>query len=120
MNTYKVHQDLVGLSYHEIVDHLKIEEDGGDCCGYADWEVTDLPSDVGPDSLILKDCVQIDYPTQGYGTGARSVLNFIFTCKGKGEAILGYDLTAGSGSGWSYGAYVKLSLGDKELLEVSW
>ena len=116
METTRVHQDLIGKSYEEIKQALVIVEDGGGCCGWSDYDVTTIPEGVDVTKLVLKDCVQIDYDEE-YSN--RVVLNFVFS-DGKGELVLGYDLSAGSGSGWSYGAYVTLSLGERELATASW
>lgn len=117
MNTEKVNQHLIGKSYREIVDNIEIVEDGVDCCGWAGCEITHMPEGVDLDSLVLKDCVQIDYAEDDF---SRTVLNFVFADGNEGEVILGYELSAGSGSGWSYGAYVSLKLGDEELASASW
>lgn len=118
METNRVNQHLVGSKYEDILPKLSIFEDQGDCCGYASCEEQfTLPLDTDIAKLVLKDCVQIDY-NEDYD-GSRSVVNFVFT-DGEGEWILGYKLSAGSGSGWGYGAYVQLKLGDEVLAEESW
>lgn len=117
MLTTKVHQDLIGKTYKEIVEAIKIDEDNGGCCGYAECdEVSIIPDDVNKESLTLKDCVEIEYDDRYED---RKVLNFVFT-DGHGDLILGYELRAGSGSGWNYGAYVALRLEDKDICEASW
>ena len=118
METTRVHQDLIGKSYSDIVSKLKIDEDHGDCCGYASCETTDnvIPEGVDTENLVLIDCVHIQYKSE---YDSRSVLNFVFT-DGIGDLILGYELSAGSGSGWGYGAYVTLSYEDRELASASW
>lgn len=117
MKTIKVHQDLIGNSYDEIKEALHIVDDQGDCCGYASCDTTSvIPEGVDVSKLFLKDCVSISYDDE---YSDRVVLNFVFT-DGDGELILGYDLSAGSGSGWSYGSYVKLYLGERELASASW
>ena len=114
-----VNEHLVGLSYRDIVDHLTFDEDHGGCCGHASCEeVNHIPKHVDKDRLVLKSCISLEYET-GYGE-SRSVLNFIFSDGDGGELILGYELTAGSGSGWSYGAYVKISHKGVVLAEERW
>lgn len=118
METTRINQHLIGMSYKDIVPKLEIFEDSGDCCGYASCEqVGVIPDHVDIEKLVCKDCVKIEYD-ESY-CGNRSVVNFVFT-DGEGELILGYELSAGSGSGWSYGAYVQLKLGDEVLAEESW
>lgn len=119
MDAVKVNQHLIGKSYKDIVDHLEIVEEQGDCCGYAGANVcTALPADLDTSTLVLKDCVQISYEEE-YAS-ARTVLNFIFSTPNGDEVVYGYELSAGSGSGWSYGAYVKLMLQGEVLAEESW
>jgi hypothetical protein len=121
MNTTEVHQDLIGKPYADIIERLVIESDGGDCCGWADCEQTGvIPEGVDTSTLTLKGCVEITYD-EDYGREIdRRVLNFIFTTPNGSEVLLGYELSAGSGSGWSYGAWVTIKLDDKVLAEASW
>ena len=97
MKTTLVNEDLNGLTYAQIVKHLNIKEDNGDCCGFASV------SQFGeiPDNATLMFCTLTEYDTDS----ALSVFNFVFQTDSGECLILGYRLTAGSGSGWSYGAY---------------
>lgn len=122
MKTEQVNQHLVGMSYNDIVPKLSVVEDQGDCCGYSSCEQKEvIPSHVDVNNLVLKDCVRISYEDEedNYASGSRSVLNFVFT-DGNGDLILGYELSAGSGSGWEYGAWVELRLEDTALASESW
>jgi hypothetical protein len=117
MESTLVNQHLIGKSYSEIVDHLQFDEDCGGCCGYASIEeISEIPKGIDKNKLTLKNCVEISY---GGEYNERVVLNFIFT-DGEGELILGYELTASSGSGWSYGAYAKIMHENQLLAGVSW
>lgn len=117
MEATLVNQHLIGKSYSEIVDHLEFDEDCGDCCGYASIdEIAGVPSGIDTSKLILKNCVEICYDEPDEN---RVVLNFVFT-NGIEEIILGYELTAGSGSGWSYGAYAMIVHENQKLAEVNW
>lgn len=117
MKTTEVHKDLVGLTYNEIVTNLNILSDDGDCCGYARYDQTNIPDGVDTDDLTLKACVKIEYDDVDED---RKVLNFIFKTSNDSEVLLGYDLQAGSGSGWEYGAWIKITLKDKELISCDW
>ena len=118
METTKVMQHLIGKSYREIVDNLNIEDYPGDCCGYAEWDVTDeIAQKLNSDSAVLKDVVMIEY--EEYSSD-RCVVNFIFDLGEERGLILGYDLTAGSGSGWAYGAFCTLSFKDEEIATASY
>ena len=117
METTKVNQHLVGMSYDNIIPKLDFIEDDGGCCGFATYSVTnELPESISTKDLVLKDCVQIQYDNEYKD---RTVLNFVFSAP-EGELILGYELCAGSGSGWSYGAFVRMKLGKDVLAEASW
>ena len=118
MKVEQVNQHLIGKSYHDIVDHLQWDEDGGDCCGWYNYEeFSGIPEDVNLSDLVLKDCTVIEY---GGDLKDRCVLNFVFVDKNESNVILGYELSAGSGSGWSYGAYVTCSHNGVELATTSW
>lgn len=118
MKTEKIMQHLVGKNYQEVVSLLTIEDDQGDCCGYATSEVNDYVKDLeSSPSAVLQDVVRIDYEEDGED---RVVVNFIFDAGESKGVILGYELTAGSGSGWSYGAYCVLKCGDEEVAQASW
>lgn len=117
METTEVHHDLIGMKYDDVVTKLDITEDHGGCCGYASCEVSGIPDSVDPEKLILKGCTLIEYDSHN---DDRKVLNFLFENDLGNQYIYGLDCQAGSGSGWSYGAYVSVKLGDKELVEASW
>ncbi len=117
MRTEEINKHLIGLKYSEVIDKLEIEEDNGGCCGYASCEQNSfIPEGVDKDSLTLVGCVRIDYELD-WGEDSRSVINFVFSDGNDGQFVAGYELEAGSGSGWSYGAYVQLKLNGEVLAE---
>lgn len=118
MKVERVHQDLIGLTYDELIKNLTVFSDDGDGCGYADVDVNDCLKDlVGNSNAILRDVTRTEYEDD---SGASTTLNFIFDLGDKTGIILGYELSAGSGSGWSYGAHCTLSYKDRELAEAYW
>lgn len=120
MKTEKIMQHLIGKTYKEVVVSLSISQDDGDCCGCANVEITDALKGIDTAaSAILMDVIKIDY-NQVSGEGERVVANFIFDLGEEKGLILGYDLSASSGSGWSYGAFCTLSYGDEEVVSASW
>lgn len=118
MKTEKIMGHLVGKTYKEIVEALSTDEDYGDCCGYASVDVIDnLKDKWNAQTAILFDIVKIDYDED---EGERVVVNFIFDLGDEKGLILGYDLSAGSGSGWSYGAFCTLKYETEEVASASW
>lgn len=120
MKTTQIMQHLIGKTYQEIVDHLRTEEDGGECCGWSECYIEDSLVDLKDKAeAVLVDVVEIDYSDDS-DCSDRSVINFIFDLGDKKGLILGYDLQAGSGSGWSYGAYVTLYFDKEEVASANW
>lgn len=118
MKTEKIMSHLIGKSYKDVVESVSFEEDYGDCCGYASVEVIDsLEGEWNAHSATLFDVVRIDYSED---SSDRVVVNFIFDLGDKKGLILGYDLSAGSGSGWSYGAFCTLKYLNEEVASASW
>ena len=115
-------QHLIGKTYKELVDHLRTEEDGGDCCGWSNCYIENSLVDLkNKAEAVLVDVVEIDYSDDADADYSdRSVINFIFDLGDKKGLILGYDLQAGSGSGWSYGAYVTLYFDKEEVASANW
>ena len=121
MKTIPIMQHLIGKTYKEIVDHLRTVEDGGDCCGWSECYIEDsLVNLEDKAEAVLVDVVEIDYSDEYSDTSERSVINFIFDLGDKKGLILGYDLQAGSGSGWNYGAYVTLYYDKEEVASARW
>ena len=122
MKTTRIMQHLIGKTYKELVDHLRTEEDGGDCCGWSNCYIEDSLVDLKDKAeAVLVDVVEIDYSDDADSDYSdRSVINFIFDLGDKKGLILGYDLQAGSGSGWSYGASVILYFDKEEVAYASW
>lgn len=122
MKTTQIMQHLIGKTYKELVDHLRTEEDGGDCCGWSNCYIENSLVDLKDKAeAVLVDVVEIDYSDDADSDYSdRSVINFIFDLGDKKGLILGYDLQAGSGSGWSYGAYVTLYFDKEEVASASW
>lgn len=119
MKTEKIMPRLIGKSYQEVIGALSVDEDYGGCCGYADCEVSDYVKSIeGYESAVLREVVKIEYDDET--DGDRVVVNFIFDIGGADGVILGYELTAGSGSGWSYGAWCTLKYGDEEIASAQW
>src|SRR5690606_2130921 len=111
----------IGKTYKEIVELLRTEEDGGDCCGWSECSIEDsLVSLEDKEEAVLVNVVEIEYPSEDSHCSERNVINFIFDLGEQKGLILGYDLQAGSGSGWSYGAYVTLYYDKEEVASASW
>ena len=121
MKTTQIMQHLIGKTYKEIVELLRTEEDGGDCCGWSECSIEDsLVNLEDKDEAVLVNVVEIDYLAEDYDYSDRNVINFIFDLGDQKGLILGYDLQAGSGSGWDYGAYVTLYYDKEKVASASW
>ena len=121
MKTTQIMQHLIGKTYKEIVGLLRTEEDGGDCCGWSECSIEDSLVDLkDKDEAVLVDAVEIDYSDEDSDASERSVINFIFDLGDRKGLILGYDLQAGSGSGWAYGAYITLYYDEEEVASATW
>ena len=113
MKTTKIMQHLIGKTYEEVSSHLNIKEDGGD--------IDDALENLKDKSTAaLVDVVEISYSEDDGSDFDRTVVNFVFDLGEQRGLILGYDLSAGSGSGYSYGAYVSLRYGDEDVAGASW
>lgn len=118
METTKIMQHLIGKTYKEVVENLLYEEGYGDCCGWSECNIEDsLESLSDKENAVLIDVVEIYYDEDDF---ERCVVNFIFDLGSNKGLILGYDLSAGSRSGWAYGAYVNLYYGEEEVASVRW
>ncbi|WP_124836044.1 hypothetical protein [Burkholderia glumae] len=118
MHTETVLPHLIGKTYREVVDSLSTTGGSGDCCGWYGHEVTDCLRDLEEkDKAVLVQVVKIEYDCD---EGERVVMNFIFDLGDKKGLILGHELSAGSGSGWSYGAYCTLNFNGEEIASASW
>ena len=118
MKTETILHHLIGKTYKEVVDAISVTEDQGDCCGWSDHAVADCLKDLeGKDAATLVQVVKIEYDESEFD---RVVLNFIFDLGDKKGLILGHDLSAGSGSGWNYGAYCTLRFNGEEIASASW
>ena len=121
MKTTKIMQHLIGKTYEEVSSHHNIKEDGGDCCGWSECGIDDALENLKDKSTaVLVDVVEISYSEDCGSDFDRTVVNFVFDLGEQRGLILGYDLSAGSGSGYSYGAYVSLHYGDEDVAGASW
>lgn len=81
---------------------MNIETGSGDCCGYADFETKLLYSPNDLRNPIITNVTKED--ERGYDTDSSLV-----TFYGESKPLAPIESNAGSGSGWSYGAYVTLT-----------
>jgi len=118
MKTETILHHLEGKTYKEVVDALSVTEDKGDYCGWSDHAVADGLKDLADkEKAVLVNVVKVEYEE---GEWDRVVLNFIFDLGDKKGLILGHVLSAGSGSGWHYGAYCTLRFNGEEIASASW
>lgn len=94
---------------------LEIVSDDGDCCGYAEFETKLFYLPNSERNPVITN-VTLNY-LENYN-GVSSVLTFY----GESKPLATIESEAGSGSGWSYGAYVQLVCKELEIDETlaSW
>lgn len=80
---------------------LEILSDDGGCCGYADFKTHLLYSEQDFRNPII---TNVEKESKDMYEGDSSVVTFY----GESKALATIESDAGSGSGWSYGAYVTL------------
>lgn len=119
MNVELVLPHLTGKTYKEVIAAIEIDSDGGDCCGWGEATCTDALADIAErDNATLVQVTKITYDSEL--DQERVVMNFLFDIGFRKGLILGYELTASSGSGWSYGAYCSLEYDGKEVARAQW
>lgn len=118
-NVKEVLENLKGLSYYEVLDKITVDEDNGDCCGWADCDIVEPPLYVDWSKLKLSHTTEHDRPSTYGGDDSVTVFNFIFESE-EGTFVLGYELSARSCPGWSYCAWVAVSVDGVEVANASY
>lgn len=120
MKTEKIMQHLIGKTYQEVLDGLSIKKDDGMCCGCAECDVSDFVKQIqDAKNAKLVDAIKFDYADELFGE-SRVVVNFIFDVGDNKGVVLGYDLKAGSESGFMYGAVCDLFYKDELVASASY
>lgn len=86
--------------------HIDLEEDPGDCCGFNEIETT-LLIDKNNSPIITN----MERISDEEGDGER----YILTLLGESRPIAKINTYSSSGSGWQYGAYVKLVCNELDI-----
>lgn len=90
--------------------HISLEEDRGDCCGFNEIETT-LLIDENNSPIIINTERTTDEDEDDYGYGERCILTLL----GESKPIAEINTYSSSGSGWKYGAYVKLVCNELDI-----
>lgn len=88
--------------------HINLEEDPGDCCGFNEIETT-LLIDENNSPIIINTERTTDEGE--YGDGERCILTLL----GESRPIAEINAYSSSGSGWAYGACVKLVCNELDI-----
>lgn len=96
-----VNDDSIEVKLGEKTFKLEIVSDGGDCCGYADFTTNLLYSENDFRNPIITN-VSLEGGEGAYCDSS------IITFYGESKPLATIESEAGSGSGWSYGAFVSL------------
>jgi hypothetical protein len=110
-----VHDDFIRISLNGKEYDLELESDGGDCCGYGDFETRFLLEEGSERNPIITD-VEL-HENGGYDSDFATLVFY-----GEDKAIAEVEASAGSGSGWHYGAWVSISCSKLDIDEMlaSW
>jgi len=96
-----VSDDSIKVKLGDEIHTLEIISDGGDCCGYADFTTNLLYSENDFRNPIITNVTM--------NSGDNSYCDTsVVTFYGEAKSLVTIESEAGSGSGWSYGAFVKL------------
>ena len=96
-----IDDDSIEVKLSDKVFKLEIISDSGDCCGYADFTTNLLYSENNVRNPII---TNIELENKDYYDGDSSIITFY----GESKPLATVESEAGSGSGWSYGAFVSL------------
>lgn len=98
---FKIDGSIITVKIDDEIYNLEIETDDGDCCGYAEFETNLFYSERNNRNPIITKIEKMDC-----SEGCKE--STIVTFYGESKKIFDIKSEAGSGSGWYYGAYVKL------------
>lgn len=93
--------DSIEVKLGDEVFTLEIISDGGDCCGYAEFTTNLLYSENDSRNPIITN-VSLKSGESDYEDSS------VITFYGESKPLATIESEAGSGSGWSYGAFVSL------------
>lgn len=102
----KVGKDEIDVQLNGKGYTLYLDSDDGDCCGYSGFEIIHFDEENTSDNPII---TNVEYEGEDDYDESTSKVTFF----GLHKEILKIESSAGSGSGWNYGANVTISC--KEL-----
>ena len=110
-----INEDSIVVKLGEKTHTLEIVASEGDCCGYADFTTALLYSEGCTENPIV---TNVELKNSGGSYSDSSV----FTFYGGSRALATIESSAGSGSGWEYGACVYLVCKSLDIEEdlASW
>lgn len=112
----RINETSIDVKLNDEIHTLEIVSDYGDCCGYAVFTTNLLYSEEDCRNPIITN-VELKNKQDGYD-GESSVITFY----GESKPLATIESEAGSGSGWSYGAFVSLRCKELDIDEdlASW
>lgn len=110
-----INDDSIKVKLGEDTFNLEIISYDGDCCGYADFKTNLLYSENDRRNPII---TNIELEDKDCYDGESSIITFY----GESKPLATIESEAGSGSGWSYGAFVSLTCKELDIDEnlASW
>ena len=107
----KINKDSITVKLNNNTYTLNLDAYNGDCCGYADFELNMRYSENDDRNPII---TNIEIENKDYYSGD----SFVVTFYGENKEIATIEGSAGSGSGWTYGACVSITCSELGLDET--
>lgn len=110
-----LNDDSIEVKLGDGIHTLEIISDDGDCCGFADFTTNLLYSENDFRNPVI---TNVELENKDYHDGDSSIITFY----GESKPLATIESEAGSGSGWSYGAFVSLRRKELDIDEdlASW
>lgn len=106
----KVDECFIEVKKDGKIYTLEIISHDGDCCGYADFETKLFCSQNNKRNPIITNVTK----EEGDGGEDSSIVTFF----GESKPLAAIESVCGSGSGWEYGAFVKLQCKALDIDEI--
>ena len=107
----KIAEDYIEVQKDGKIYKLEINEDQGDCCGWADFKTNLLYTENDIRNPII---TNVETEDTSDGDSSSSIITFF----GEYKPLVSIESNSGSGSGWCYGACVSLECKALDITEI--